>query len=165
MARSSSTKPKPRRTGRLSGLKDRFYRLNGPMKALVFVAVFAAVGGSTYFLGFGHADSNIKYDVNYCRNSSTWRITKRGDKGGCVSTLQSVLKYDHGSRNVCGSSSLAVDGAFGADTEKKVKCFQGVYDLSKDGVVGPSTWSMVYAACVRLASSTNDYNMGICKNI
>jgi hypothetical protein len=162
-----ATKKAPAKSKSITGLRlrSKFFNLSRPAQALVFMVIFAGLAGGSYLLGFGRAATNITYDVNYCRNSPTWRITQRGDHGGCVSTLQSVLKYDNGSRNVCNSNSMAVDGDFGPITQSKVKCFQGVYGLSKDGIVGPKTWSMVYSVCVRLASSTSGYNMGICRNV
>jgi peptidoglycan hydrolase-like protein with peptidoglycan-binding domain len=36
---------------------------------------------------------------------------------------------------------LAVDGAFGPETEGQVRQFQETYGLSPDGIVGPLTWA------------------------
>ena len=35
---------------------------------------------------------------------------------------------------------FAVDGDFGPNTDEKVKTYQGIRGLTKDGIVGPNTW-------------------------
>jgi peptidoglycan hydrolase-like protein with peptidoglycan-binding domain len=58
---------------------------------------------------------------------------KRGASGDAVRLLQRLLTnfgYDPG----------AVDGDFGANTERAVKQFQDDFLLSADGIVGPETW-------------------------
>lgn len=63
---------------------------------------------------------------------------RRGDTGGTVHHLQSALRA-LGYR-------LAVDGAFGPDTERAVRTFQTRHHLSVDGVVGPATWAAMHTA-------------------
>ncbi|MFH9723980.1 peptidoglycan-binding protein [Streptomyces sp. NPDC017254] len=57
---------------------------------------------------------------------------RTGDSGSAVKAAQTQLnRYGAG---------LAVDGAFGAGTDTKVKSFQISKGLDADGVVGPDTW-------------------------
>src|SRR6185312_15983363 len=60
---------------------------------------------------------------------------KRGDSGGDVPILQSVLN----SRG----EHLTVDGVFGRRTEKAVKDFQARSGLKATGQVDSSTWSIL----------------------
>lgn len=61
------------------------------------------------------------------------RILKRGDTGSDVKLAQTALEragYDPG----------AVNGVFGAQTERAVKQFQRVLGAKEDGIIGPVTW-------------------------
>jgi peptidoglycan hydrolase-like protein with peptidoglycan-binding domain len=60
-------------------------------------------------------------------------VLRQGASGEVVKQLQSALKdlgYDVG----------AVDGKFGAQTERAVKAFQKAQGIDVDGVVGAITW-------------------------
>lgn len=57
---------------------------------------------------------------------------RKGDRGAAVRALQLRL------RNVL-NRNLVVDGDFGPATERAVRLFQGIYDLTVDGVAGPVT--------------------------
>lgn len=64
------------------------------------------------------------------------RTLRRGDTGNDVRTLQTALTragYDPG----------AINGVFGAQTERAVKQFQRVLGLQEDGIVGPRTWAFL----------------------
>ena len=64
------------------------------------------------------------------------RTLRRGDTGNEVRTLQTALTragYDPG----------AINGVFGAQTERAVMQFQRVLGLPVDGIVGPRTWSFL----------------------
>ena len=63
---------------------------------------------------------------------------RRGDSGEAVTYLQTLL-CDVG-------ECLSVDGKFGEKTEKAVKDFQRLYQLTVDGVVGPATWDALEKA-------------------
>jgi hypothetical protein len=58
---------------------------------------------------------------------------RKGDKGGQVFTLQSLLNYRIG-------SGLPLDGDFGTMTETAVKDYQSITGLKCDGFVGDKTW-------------------------
>ncbi|MGH2839819.1 MAG: peptidoglycan-binding domain-containing protein [Solirubrobacteraceae bacterium] len=58
---------------------------------------------------------------------------KRGSKGQAVKDLQAAL-------NTLGYDAGAVDGVFGAKTEKAVKEFQADRAIAADGIVGEVTW-------------------------
>lgn len=57
---------------------------------------------------------------------------RKGDRGAAVRTLQLRL------RNVL-NRNLVVDGDFGAATERAVRLFQDLYDLTVDGIAGSRT--------------------------
>lgn len=64
------------------------------------------------------------------------RTLRRGDTGNDVRTLQTALTragYDPG----------AINGVFGAQTERAVRQFQRVLGLPQDGIVGPRTWAFL----------------------
>ena len=63
-------------------------------------------------------------------------LLRRGSRGKSVRYLQQKLLaklYPVG----------AVDGIFGANTEKQVKAFQSENGLNPDGIVGPLTWAAI----------------------
>jgi peptidoglycan hydrolase-like protein with peptidoglycan-binding domain len=62
-----------------------------------------------------------------------WPLTRKGDRGHPVSTLQHLLRH-HG-------HVIAVDGIFGPKTDAAVRAFQQHEHLDVDGIVGPHTWS------------------------
>jgi peptidoglycan hydrolase-like protein with peptidoglycan-binding domain len=64
-----------------------------------------------------------------------WPLTKKGDVEHPVRTLQHLLRAQH--------QTLAVDGQFGAQTEKAVKAVQRAKNLAVDGIVGPKTWAAI----------------------
>lgn len=59
-----------------------------------------------------------------------------GATGAPVKTVQAILNGKAGAR-------LAVDGQFGIATENAVKAWQHFFGLAVDGVVGPSTWTVL----------------------
>ncbi len=64
---------------------------------------------------------------------------RRGARGDTVYYIQDLI-------NAIGTSVIARDGVFGAETEAAVKAFQRAYGLNPDGVVGPLTWEKLNAA-------------------
>ncbi len=62
-------------------------------------------------------------------------LTRRGDSGHPVKTLQHLL-VEH-------DADLDVDGIFGPKTEAAVKAFQEEEKLAVDGIAGPKTWAEV----------------------
>lgn len=61
-----------------------------------------------------------------------------GDTGAGVKLIQTAL-VAHGYK-------VAVDGKFGAQTQKAVKAFQAKVGIKQDGIVGPATWSRLKAS-------------------
>lgn len=71
----------------------------------------------------------------------TWsRTLKRGMSGGDVKQLQIRVAGWAAYRDF-----VAVDGAFGAETEAAVKRFQRAYGLTVDGIAGSQTFNKIYA--------------------
>ncbi|MEU4689425.1 peptidoglycan-binding protein [Actinoplanes sp. NPDC023714] len=64
---------------------------------------------------------------------SPWPLTRQGDKGHPVVTLQYLLRAR--------GQSIAADGDFGPKTDAAVRAFQKARKLAVDGIVGPQTWS------------------------
>lgn len=60
-------------------------------------------------------------------------LTKLGDSGVAIEILQALL-------NAAGYGPIAVDGAFGSETQQAVTAFQQAKGLRADGIVGPLTW-------------------------
>jgi hypothetical protein len=59
-----------------------------------------------------------------------------GSSGGVVRYLQGVISAKAG-------GNIAVDGLFGAQTERRVRDLQRFFGLTVDGVVGSQTWRIV----------------------
>ena len=75
-------------------------------------------------------------------DATTWASladsTERGDTHDSVKAVQVLLNAQ--------GESLAVDGAFGAATERAVKEFQRAHGLAGDGVVSSQTWRQLLAS-------------------
>ena len=67
------------------------------------------------------------------RRSSAARRAKQSRSCKRCSSATSTTSWDPG----------AVDGNFGATTERAVKNFQDEMNLEDDGIVGPETWAML----------------------
>lgn len=77
--------------------------------------------------------------------TSTSTLLKEGSKGASVKTLQADLnKLGYG---------LAVDGIFGAGTEKAVRDFQDVKRISVDGIAGKNTLAELKTALTMKTAS------------
>ncbi|MFD6070232.1 glycoside hydrolase domain-containing protein [Amycolatopsis lurida] len=63
---------------------------------------------------------------------------RQGATGAAVNRLQRALTAASG-------KTLAIDGAFGPNTEKAVRDYQGSRGLGVDGVVGQATWGALQA--------------------
>lgn len=66
---------------------------------------------------------------------------RRGDRGNQVKVIQYYLSYIAVYNNEI--QPVAIDGAFGADTEQAVMAFQGAYGIEQTGVVDKETWNMM----------------------
>ncbi len=69
-------------------------------------------------------------------------VLRQGSRGPAVSRVQALL-------NVAGAAGLAVDGTFGARTERAVRAFQESRHLLVDGTVGPQTWTSLLSVADR----------------
>lgn len=67
------------------------------------------------------------------------RVLRSGSRGTDVSDLQRRL-------NAAGFDSGAVDGVFGARTDRAVRAFQSARRLGADGIVGSQTWAALLGA-------------------
>jgi peptidoglycan hydrolase-like protein with peptidoglycan-binding domain len=61
-----------------------------------------------------------------------WPVSRNGDEGHPILTLQELLRA-HGHQ-------IAVDGVFGPLTEAAVRAVQTSRGITVDGIVGPVTW-------------------------
>jgi peptidoglycan hydrolase-like protein with peptidoglycan-binding domain len=64
---------------------------------------------------------------------SPYPLTRQGDQGHPVRTLQQLLRAR--------GHSVTVDGIFGPQTDAAVRAFQQQKGLAVDGIAGPNTWS------------------------
>jgi peptidoglycan hydrolase-like protein with peptidoglycan-binding domain len=63
---------------------------------------------------------------------SPWPLTRKGNEGQSVRSLQYLLRAR--------SHPVTVDGIFGPQTDAAVRAFQQARGLAVDGIVGPITW-------------------------
>ena len=66
---------------------------------------------------------------------------RRGAKGDEVARIQTRLRELKLYRG-------PIDGDFGGGTESAVRVFQQDHGLTSDGIVGPTTWEVLYGADV-----------------
>lgn len=121
--------------------------------------------GSEYLARQGYSPLGIlKYyygdNIELVENTPITDITtlypgyplRRGDSGDAVTVIQRELNTI--SRNYPAIPRVDVDGIFGESTERAVRTFQEIFDLTPDGVVGIGTWNrlvMLYVGLLRLA--------------
>ena len=64
------------------------------------------------------------------------KTIRKGSRGPAVRTCQERL-------NANGFDAGTADGIFGSRTDKAVRFYQSAHNLDVDGIVGPSTWSLL----------------------
>ena len=70
-----------------------------------------------------------------------------------VNTIQTQLNAVSNSYPLI--PKLKVDGIFGENTQKAVRIFQSIFNLSVDGIIGFETWykiSEIYVAVMKFSS-------------
>jgi peptidoglycan hydrolase-like protein with peptidoglycan-binding domain len=78
-----------------------------------------------------------------------WPLLRQGDTGGEVFVLQYLLNGR--------GAAITVDGIFGVGTRSAVVAYQDSRGLTKDGVVGPNTWtSLTSSVLISQGSSGGD---------
>ena len=77
---------------------------------------------------------------------------RRGSRGDSVSQIQFWLSEI--AQGVSGITAPAVDGIFGACTERAVREFQQKYGLTVDGIVGQKTWDAIYQQYVSITTDS-----------
>ena len=82
---------------------------------------------------------------------SPWPLTRKGNQGHPVETLQHLLRAR--------SHPVDVDGIFGPLTEAAVRAFQQQRGLAVDGIVGPNTWKALIVTVRK--GSTGDAVRGV----
>jgi resuscitation-promoting factor RpfB len=98
---------------------------------LVVLALLCAAAGASADTGGGGAvapsgGGDKATTKKQPAKQTTEVVLKRGDRGAAVRQVQTAL-------------GIAVDGVFGAQTERAVKRFQKSKSIAVDGVVGPET--------------------------
>jgi hypothetical protein len=79
-------------------------------------------------------------------------VIARGHRGLEVRELQQWLVLD--------GAKIAVDGLFGADTERALRSYQRRHGLAADGVLGPKTWADLDRRYGRLEPQIADQALG-----
>lgn len=77
---------------------------------------------------------------------------RRGNSGDAVTVIQRELNTI--SKSYPAIPRVEVDGIFGETTERAVRTFQQIFNLTPDGVVGQATWNrlvMLYVGLLRLS--------------
>jgi zinc D-Ala-D-Ala carboxypeptidase len=77
-----------------------------------------------------------------CTHTNSEPTLRRGSSGTAVRQAQCELIY------AMRGANIIVDGAFGPATDGAVRRFQGCARVAEDGIIGPTTWSLLnwYAA-------------------
>ena len=86
------------------------------------------------------------------RESYPGTALRVGSRGRSVALIQTALNRI--SQSFPAIPKLAVDGIYGANTERAVRVFQEAFGLDVDGIVGRQTWynvERVYAGVLRLS--------------
>jgi hypothetical protein len=81
-----------------------------------------------------------------CKDNAHQVFFRRGARGGTVSQIQTQLTL--------WGFDVAADGVYGRLTEKAVAAFQRATGAKRDGVVGPSTWALLYRGSVPYPGGT-----------
>ena len=118
---------------------------------LTAAATFAVAGAVTA-LGAPEAQAADKYNMGSATLYRSVKWQKKGNK--YVTALQKALNDVH-------KAGLAVDGSFGAATERAVKSFQKSKKLAVDGRVGPATKSALNAGSSGGGSDDSGSNAGL----
>ncbi|MBE6611758.1 MAG: spore cortex-lytic protein [Ruminococcaceae bacterium] len=83
----------------------------------------------------------------------------RGDSGIFVREFQYFLSVL--GENLAAIPEIAIDGDFGAATERAVRAFQQAYGLPVTGIVDEETWAELYNVYRGIVLSTPDYYTGV----
>lgn len=87
------------------------------------------------------------------RNSYPGTPIRRGSQGPSVIVIQTSLNRISQNYPLIPKIS-PVDGIFGPNTENAVRTFQGIFNLTRDGIVGKATWYRIvnlYTGILRLS--------------
>jgi hypothetical protein len=76
-----------------------------------------------------------------CQGAVAWPVSRRGDSGPNVFTVQHLLTFR--------GATLTIDGSFGPLTETAVQDFQTAHTLPPTGVVDSVTWPVLVATVRR----------------
>ena len=115
-----------RRVGAVAAVAIAVATLAAPPQA---VAAPAGTASPSAAVGVGAAPAIA---LPQAAQPIAWPVVRRGSDGQPVRSLQYLLRAR--------GHTVAVDGAFGARTDRAVRAFQRSRGLAVDGVVGPATW-------------------------
>ncbi len=107
---------------------------------------------------YGNVEITETNDIRAIESSYPGTPLRRGSSGNAVRTIQQQLNRIRVNYPSIPAINR-VDGIFGAETEAAVRRFQEIFDLTRDGIVGKSTWyriSYIYVAVKKLAELNSE---------
>lgn len=145
-----ATKAKSKKSTQPTNIWIRIGHLKYWQQAAVFALVVAFIGSSSIMVYRSFAAS--AWTLYKCKSSGIMLSTVTNTRHACVSTVQNALRYEaydlpNMGKTCAATKSLAIDGVYGAKTKAAVVCFQKFMKLAQDGVVGPNTYTQLYARC------------------
>ena len=69
-------------------------------------------------------------------------VYRQSGTGTCVKYIQKLVNYHNRSPRYS-SYKLSIDGSFGPKTKAAVLNVQKMYQIKRDGIVGPQTWRII----------------------
>lgn len=126
------------------------------------LAVSLGAVAVTGLMAFGPASPANAYSGSTGKGCTTYQYS-RGGYSTCIANIQRMLNGINQSYGTSyGGYALAVDNAFGPNTETQVRRFQSWARLTSDGIVGANTWNKLcfYAGQVNFSYS----DVGATKN-
>lgn len=129
-----NSKKKPAKPGAKNASKKKFI-LSRKQKIIAMVGGVLVLGGAGYWAYSEYTLNDV--GAGGC-TSNTYR---NGNRSVCIKYAQEIMNSTPGT-----GADVSADAVFGPKTKAKVERFQAKKHLSRDGVIGSSTWK---ALCKR----------------